>query len=598
MECPHAARCGGCALISLSDDAQSAFKRDRVQHALAGYPALEATSLADLVTAETNTRYRTRAKLVVSKTGEIGLYGRGSHDVVDIPHCQVLAPSLSRVVDALRSLLAARAPAISGVDLREASDGAEPGVLVTLIGPPRARAAIETLAQQVAGIESVLGVAFSERDSDSAQVLGKSPEPLHGQPLARDRLLDGGPYVYAAHGGFAQAHRAQATKLIVQVLERLRTNLGTLEGKRILELYAGAGALALRLSRSGARVTAVERYAPALTQLERAAREQHLTEPACIAEDAEVALARFVESRARYDAIVVNPPRRGLPARVRALIAQLAPRALVYVSCDPDTLARDLSDFAQQGLRASALTPYDLMPLAADVESVVLLEPAPPPPAAVLYEDADVLVVGKPPHLPTHPEREHATSLLDQLQHAHALPELRAVHRLDLGTSGVCIFAKTAASTTAYAAALGAGQKHYLALARGRVHDKGIIKQPLTDGRAQREALTRYTRKQFLGGHSLVRVRPAQGRTHQVRRHLAAIGHPVLGDLRYGDAASNRHFEHRHGLDRTFLHLGRVELQAPSGEMLRFETPLPPDLEAVLRSLREGVRLESAQRSG
>jgi 23S rRNA (uracil1939-C5)-methyltransferase len=61
----------------------------------------------------------------------------------------------------------------------------------------------------------------------------------------------------------------------------------------------------------------------------------------------------------------------------------------------------------------------------------------------------------------------------------------------------------------------------------------------------------------------------------------------VLGDFRYGDAASNRHFEHRHGLDRTFLHLGRIELQAPNGEMLRFEAPLPADLEAVLRSLRE-----------
>lgn len=587
VDCPHAARCGGCSLISLGDDAQSAFKRERVARALAGYPALQ-TRLDDLVAAETNTRYRTRAKLVVSKRGEIGLYARGGHDVVDIPHCQVLAPSLSRVAGALRVLLSEQPAPLAGVDLREVMDGALAGVLVTLIGPPRARASIEALARRVAKIESVLGVAFSSRDSDSAQTLGKSPEPLHGAALARDRLLDHGPYVYAAHGGFAQAHRAQATKLIGHVLDQLRNALGSLEHERVLELYAGAGALALRLSQAGARVTAVERYAPALAQLSRAAKEQALAAPECFADDAEVALARFVEAGGSYDAIVVNPPRRGLPARVRALIAQLAPRALVYVSCDPDTLARDLADFVNQGLRARVLRPYDLMPLAADVESVVLLEPAPPPPAAVLYEDADVLVADKPPHLPTHPEREHAISLLAQLQRTHHLPELRAVHRLDLGTSGACIFAKTAASTTAYAAALAAGQKHYLALARGRVHDKGIIKQPLIDGRTRREALTRYTRQSFFGGHSLVRVRPAQGRTHQVRRHLAAIGHPVLGDLRYGDGASNRHFEHRHGLDRTFLHLGRLELHSPTGALLRFESPLPPDLDAVLRSLREG----------
>jgi 23S rRNA (uracil1939-C5)-methyltransferase len=617
IDCPHAARCGGCSLISLTDEAQHVFKRERVLRAFSAYGALAETQLTDLVTAESNTRYRTRAKLVVSATGEIGLYGRGSHDVIDIPQCQVLAPRLSEVVAALRELLAgreagqpvaravaavgdreetarnsdasrARSVPISGVDLREVRDGADIGVLVTLIGPPRARTAINALARQVAGLPNVVGVAFSARDSDSAQVLGTSPVPLHGVALARDRLDDAGPYVYAAHGGFAQAHRGQATKLVGHVLDRLSSALGSISGKRVLELYAGAGALALRLSQQGARVTAVERYAPALAQLSRAAQEQSLPAPECLAEDTEAALDRFVQAEARFDAIVVNPPRRGLPPRVRAQIAQLAPRAVVYVSCDPDTLARDLADFANQGLRARELTPYDLMPLAADVESVAWLEPGPPPTAAVLYEDDDVLVVDKPPHLPTHPEREHASSLLIQLQRAHDQPELRAVHRLDLGTSGVCVFAKTQASTTAYAAALAAGQKHYLALARGRVHDKGNIKQPLADGGTLREALTRYTRKQFVGGHSLLRVRPAQGRTHQVRRHLASIGHPVLGDARYGDDPSNRHFEHRHGLDRTFLHLSRVELQAPSGETLRFEAPLAADLETVLRSLREG----------
>jgi 23S rRNA (uracil1939-C5)-methyltransferase len=589
IECPHSERCGGCSLIALSEDAQHALKRERVERALGSYPTLAETQLMPLTAADAQTRYRTRAKLIVSDRGQIGLYARGSHDVVDIPNCQVLTPALLRVTAELRELLArgrhATLAPLSAVDLRECWDGSRAGVLVTLVGPVQARAAVEAFASAVAAIDGVLGVAFSARASDSAQVLGKTPEPLRGAPLARDRLLDDGPYVYAAHGSFAQAHRAQATKLVARVLEHLESALGTLDGARILELYAGTGALALRMSRRGARVTAVERYAPALAQLERAAKEQTLQRPECSPEDAQIALERLIATRAAFDAVVVNPPRRGLPARVRALIAQLSPRALVYVSCDPETLARDLSDFAWQGLRTAEVAPFDLMPLAADVESVVRLVPAPPPRAAVLYEDAGLLVVAKPPHVPTHPEREHASSLLESLQRTHGLPELRAVHRLDLGTSGVCLFAKNAAATTAWAAALAAGEKHYVALARGRTHDKGIIKQPLSDGRAQREALTRYLRKQFLGGHSLLRVRPAQGRTHQVRRHLSAIGHPVLGDPRYGDPASNRHFEHRHGLDRTFLHLNRVELTAPNGENLSFEAPLAPDLAAVLKSL-------------
>jgi 23S rRNA (uracil1939-C5)-methyltransferase len=228
------------------------------------------------------------------------------------------------------------------------------------------------------------------------------------------------------------------------------------------------------------------------------------------------------------------------------------------------------------------------LPLAADVESVVTLQPAPCQPWPALYEDDELLVVDKPPHLPSVPQREHGLSLLERLQQDRGLPELRPVHRLDLGTSGVCLFAKTRAAATFYAAALAAGHKHYFALVRGRVHEKGIVKKPLAEDGQLREALTRFTRKALIAGHSLVRVRPAQGRTHQVRKHLAAIAHPVLGDARYGDAASNRYFEHKHGLDRTFLHLARVELIGRAGPAVCLEAVLAPDLEAVLRSLGAG----------
>ncbi|HEX7480322.1 MAG TPA: RNA methyltransferase, partial [Polyangiales bacterium] len=96
-----------------------------------------------------------------------------------------------------------------------------------------------------------------------------------------------------------------------------------------------------------------------------------------------------------------------------------------------------------------------------------------------------------------------------------------------------------------------------------------------------------YTRQSVIGGHSLLRVRPEHGRTHQVRKHLASINHAVLGDARFGDPASNRHFEHKHGLDRTFLQLARVQLLHPAtGEELVIDAPLAPDLAVVLERLR------------
>jgi 23S rRNA (uracil1939-C5)-methyltransferase len=116
------------------------------------------------------------------------------------------------------------------------------------------------------------------------------------------------------------------------------------------------------------------------------------------------------------------------------------------------------------------------------------------------------------------------------------------------------------------------------------------VRAPLREQGKTRLATSRYTRRERIARHALVRVRPEQGRTHQVRKHMAAIGHPVLGDARYGDAASNRYLEHKHGLQRPFLHALRIELPAASGaERLVLEAPLAADLVEVLTSLRESA---------
>jgi 23S rRNA (uracil1939-C5)-methyltransferase len=259
----------------------------------------------------------------------------------------------------------------------------------------------------------------------------------------------------------------------------------------------------------------------------------------------------------------------------------------VYVSCDPATLARDLADLAQRGLRAREAQPFDMIPLSSGVETVVVLEPAPAFPIRVLYEDAELLAVDKPPHLPTTPDAAHASSLLVRLQTEHAMPELTALHRLDVGTSGVCLFAKQRGAVQALSERLRAGEKHYLALVVGAVRAKGIVRVALREQGKTRDAVSRYTRVTREGSHSLVRVRPEQGRTHQVRKHMAAIQHPLLGDARYGNGPSNRYFEHRHGLDRTFLHASRVLLAATgTAAPLLLEAPLSADLAAVLTSLR------------
>jgi 23S rRNA (uracil1939-C5)-methyltransferase len=123
----------------------------------------------------------------------------------------------------------------------------------------------------------------------------------------------------------------------------------------------------------------------------------------------------------------------------------------------------------------------------------------------------------------------------------------------------------------------------YLAATKGVTPAKGAITRDLREGGRAYPARTRYRRLAIASGHSVLRVIPDGGRAHQIRRHLAAIGHPILGDERYGHLPTNRYFEEKHGLDRTFIHLVRVEITHPhTGARLLVESTLAGDLRSAI----------------
>jgi 23S rRNA (uracil1939-C5)-methyltransferase len=272
----------------------------------------------------------------------------------------------------------------------------------------------------------------------------------------------------------------------------------------VLELYAGSGALGLRLAARGARVTAVESFEPARRRLDAAALAQSL-EVATAAGDSEAFVAalggrgRGGSPRTReFDVVLVNPPRRGLSAQVRSGLAQLGPRLVVYVSCNPETLARDASHLTLLGWQAQSLAAFDLIPLTDALESLALFAPAPPPLPRVLFEDACSLALYKLPFEPTTPQGESNLSLLERARVGLGLPELTPIHRLDQGTSGVCWFARSPSLVAPLARALERGHKTYLALGMGVTHKKGAISRPLNDAGKLRPATTRYRRLELV----------------------------------------------------------------------------------------------------
>jgi 23S rRNA (uracil1939-C5)-methyltransferase len=231
------------------------------------------------------------------------------------------------------------------------------------------------------------------------------------------------------------------------------------------------------------------------------------------------------------------------------------------------------------------LAAFDLAPLSEAVESLAVLERRAPPAPQVLFEDEQALALFQVPFEPTTSQGPSGAGLLERARSTLGLPELTPVQRLDPGVSGICWFARRPELAAPLARALAHGEATYLALALGVTHPKGKIRRPLRDGGKPQAALTRYRRQAVIGGHSLLELWPERVRKYQLQQQLASIGHPVLGDERYGRAPANRHFEHRHGLDRPFLHCTRVRLELAAGPC-EVVAELPGDLDAVLASLR------------
>ena len=225
------------------------------------------------------------------------------------------------------------------------------------------------------------------------------------------------------------------------------------------------------------------------------------------------------------------------------------------------------------------------------------------PPLELAWSDEHLAVVRKPAGLPTHPSANRRSGTVVNRLLGMGLPlaprggPLRPgiVHRLDSGTSGLLV---VALDDPTHEALAGLFERHgadrrYLALVRGVVdHDRFEVDAPLArtgarirvDATGGRDAATAFEARERFARATLLEAAPRTGRTHQIRVHLSAVGHPILGDARYGGGGDEAK---RLGLTRPFLHAWRIAFDHPStGERLELQDPLPDDLEEALRRVR------------
>jgi 23S rRNA (uracil1939-C5)-methyltransferase len=375
--CPGFGRCGGCVWQHLAYPAQLAEKRARVAGALATVGAVVsgAVEIAAVRPSPVLTGYRNKGKYVAGHSGDrllLGAYAPRSHHVVDTLGCRVVVPIVDEVATWVRGA-AERAELVpydertrSGelryVIIREAAGDA---MVVLVVAPRTSRAKLDRVASALAHHPAVHGVVAVENDRRDGAIIpsGGSATVLHGHGHVIEQLA--GVAVEVGAGEFLQVNRAQAAAMYERVAELAEVRPGT----QAIDLFAGLGGIGLHLARAGATVIAVEIDRDAVAQLRRAAQRAGLPLIAIAGDVGEVR----GQLGAKPDVVVVNPPRKGLSSGARAFLAELAAPTILYVSCGPEALGRDVITLAGHGYAPDAIEPFDLMPGTSQIETIMRL---------------------------------------------------------------------------------------------------------------------------------------------------------------------------------------------------------------------------------
>jgi 23S rRNA (uracil1939-C5)-methyltransferase len=360
--CPVFGDCGGCQWQHLPYGEQCRWKERIFAETLQRQARIEASVLRPLVPAPDEWGYRSRVQFKCRQTEGgfvMGFYRRGTHYVIDVASCPIAAPRLNEVLALFRRWLPeSSCPQLVPQADMEVDDEGRVRVTVHALGPagPALAEYLRPLAEQ-AGIS--LYMQFGRKET-LLQVCGE--EALHILPLGAGSLR----LAYGA-GGFAQINLEQNRQLVREVC-----SAAALTGReKVLDLFCGMGNFSLPLALQAGEVVGIENYAPAIRQAELNARANGLSHTRFQSRPAEAAI-RDVTAAKAFDLVVLDPPRTGAYEVVRELV-RLRPPRIIYVSCDPPTLARDLVPLLHGGYEVVSSRPFDLFPQTYHSESVTVL---------------------------------------------------------------------------------------------------------------------------------------------------------------------------------------------------------------------------------
>lgn len=377
--CRYLNECQGCSLMAMNYAEQLRFKQGKIQEALSAFEGLKNITVKPVLAAAEPLGYRTSVKLALGRhRGRIliGLYRRGSHDVVDIGNCPLHHPLVNRIVDVVREEIARQDiylynPVSRRGLLRYLLIKVSPATgkaMVTFVTAQKDYQRIPALAKWVMRkVPEVVSVQQNVNASGGNVIMGRETLRMVGQPDLFDRVGD--IRLRISPASFFQVNHAQAAR--IYALVRKWAALGKHEAA--LDLYCGIGGIALHLAQDAGHVIGIEMVEEAVRNAGQNAMMNNLNNCRFLAGDTSGMLQDLMTELPALGAAVLNPPRSGCDPEVLQALAHLQPRVMIYVSCNPETLARDLDVLYHLGYRTEEIQPVDMFPQTAHVESVTRL---------------------------------------------------------------------------------------------------------------------------------------------------------------------------------------------------------------------------------
>ena len=377
--CGESADCFGCPLIAMKYTEQKNWKRGMILAEMAKYPALSDCVVHPLLSPDSLIHYRTTAKLTVAgKFSEpfIGIYRRASHDVYDLDDCPIHHPLINKVVEAVRRGIKkgkvqvynpqSKMGLLRYLVVRVSTF--EKKAMVVFVTSKRSYNEIHHLARFVQEqVPEVEVVAQNVNASEGNVIMGQKDFFLTKKLHLTERIGDVAFRI--SPRSFFQVNNSGANL----IYSKVREWAGLTGVETVLDLYCGIGGIALFLAGSAREVIGVEVVDEAVADAALNAKVNGIRNCRFEAGDVADLLDEMAEEQQRVDVAVLNPPRKGCDQKVLESVAALGPKSILYVSCSPQSLARDLDILHKLGYRCQEIQPVDMFPQTVHVENVARL---------------------------------------------------------------------------------------------------------------------------------------------------------------------------------------------------------------------------------